>query len=95
MRPSRTTSRSPTTQLDNLVVTTGASQPKLRTACRHGIDFLEPIHNVKGGASCAPVFALARKPGEDRVFISGKFGGACRDRTDDLKLAKLALFQLS
>jgi hypothetical protein len=31
------------------------------------------------------------------VFISGnkKAGGASRDRTDDLKLAKLALSQLS
>ena len=39
---------------------------------------------------------------ETDVFISGKFrlsqheaGGAYRDRTDDLKLAKLALSQLS
>ena len=29
------------------------------------------------------------------LFIPGKSGGACRDRTDDLKLAKLALSQLS
>ena len=28
-------------------------------------------------------------------FILKKFGGASRDRTDDLKLAKLALSQLS
>ena len=28
-------------------------------------------------------------------FIPGKDGGASRDRTDDLKLAKLALSQLS
>ena len=28
-------------------------------------------------------------------FIPGKDGGAYRDRTDDLKLAKLALSQLS
>jgi hypothetical protein len=27
--------------------------------------------------------------------LSGEAGGACRDRTDDLKLAKLALSQLS
>ena len=35
---------------------------------------------------------------EDLVFIPGnlrKVGGASRDRTDDLKLAKLALSQLS
>ena len=29
------------------------------------------------------------------VFIYWKYGGAYRDRTDDLKLAKLALSQLS
>ena len=29
------------------------------------------------------------------VFIPGENGGASRDRTDDLKLAKLALSQLS
>ena len=32
---------------------------------------------------------------ETVCFISGKNGGAYRDRTDDLKLAKLALSQLS
>ena len=32
---------------------------------------------------------------ETVCFISGKYGGASRDRTDDLKLAKLALSQLS
>jgi hypothetical protein len=32
---------------------------------------------------------------EDLVFIPGESGGASRDRTDDLKLAKLALSQLS
>ena len=32
---------------------------------------------------------------ETVCFISGKNGGASRDRTDDLKLAKLALSQLS
>ena len=37
-----------------------------------------------------------RGRGRERlVFISGKTGGASRDRTDDLKLAKLALSQLS
>ena len=35
-------------------------------------------------------------PREDLVFIPGKeVGGASRDRTGDLKLAKLALSQLS
>jgi hypothetical protein len=31
----------------------------------------------------------------NRSFEEAKVGGACRDRTDDLKLAKLALSQLS
>jgi hypothetical protein len=53
--------------------------------------FLEPIHNVKDEA-------LGLYRGEPRIrffFIPGKNGGASRDRTDDLKLAKLALSQLS
>ena len=63
--------------------------------------FLEPIHNVKDGAD-------APDRGEPRIrFLHPwKFfvpirrwresgGGASRDRTDDLKLAKLALSQLS
>ena len=59
---------------------------------RHGID-LKPIHNVKDAGR-------SRWPTEvgSRVFISGAIwppGGAYRDRTDDLKLAKLALSQLS
>ena len=55
--------------------------------------FLEPIHNVKEGLRPSPPAGA----GEDLVFIPGKFeaGGAYRDRTDDLKLAKLALSQLS
>ena len=41
-------------------------------------------------------FALIRgRSREDLVFIPGNVGGASRDRTDDLKLAKLALSQLS
>jgi hypothetical protein len=53
--------------------------------------FLEPIHNVKEGL--APL--IRGRGREILVFISGKTGGASRDRTDDLKLAKLALSQLS
>ena len=59
--------------------------------------FLEPIHNVKEGLRPSPPAGA----GEDLVFIPGeddtgrKAGGASRDRTDDLKLAKLALSQLS
>ena len=54
--------------------------------------FLEPIHNVKDEA----FEDLYR--GEPRISVSSfleKDGGASRDRTDDLKLAKLALSQLS
>ena len=63
--------------------------------------FLEPIHNVKDEA-------LGLYRGEPRIRFSssleipcrhraasGSGGGAYRDRTDDLKLAKLALSQLS
>ena len=67
--------------------------------------FLEPIHNVKERGE--PLMSRAgRSLREDLVFISGVFycrsaqrrgaaGGASRDRTGDLKLAKLALSQLS
>jgi hypothetical protein len=53
--------------------------------------FLEPIHNVKE-EPCGPSTA-----GEPADFWSSYLenGGAYRDRTDDLKLAKLALSQLS
>ena len=53
--------------------------------------FLEPIHNVKDGKPNAP---LPVRP-DLKSSSPGKVGGACRDRTDDLKLAKLALSQLS
>ena len=53
--------------------------------------FLEPIHNVKEERR-APNRGRTRGTG---FFIPGKDGGASRDRTDDLKLAKLALSQLS
>ena len=39
--------------------------------------------------------STAGEPTDLGFFIPGKDGGACRDRTDDLKLAKLALSQLS
>ena len=52
--------------------------------------FLEPIHNVKEGLR--PIRGRDR---ETVFFIYWKNGGASRDRTDDLKLAKLALSQLS
>ena len=42
-----------------------------------------------------PGFALWATPRQIFVALRRKFGGANRDRTDDLKLAKLALSQLS
>ena len=71
-----------------------------RSPCRQRHRFLEPIHNVKDGGE-PPVRGRSR---EDLVFMPGNalaarsgdgVGGASRDRTDDLKLAKLALSQLS
>ena len=63
--------------------------------------FLEPIHNVKDGAE-APTAANHGSgffiPGKSLPPLrrqAGSGGGASRDRTDDLKLAKLALSQLS
>ncbi len=56
----------------------------------HGIDF-KPIHNVK---EVRTQMVLPAEAGSV-VFIPGEVGGASRDRTDDLKLAKLALSQLS
>jgi hypothetical protein len=54
--------------------------------------FLEPIHNVKDRSETLLPTVEPRDP----VFLhSWKNGGASRDRTDDLKLAKLALSQLS
>ena len=58
--------------------------------------FLEPIHNVKEGRN-GPLFRTGRSRCEDLVFIPGNLmaGGAYRDRTDDLMLAKQPLSQLS
>ena len=53
--------------------------------------FLEPIHNVKEGAN--PPNPRPRP--RNGLLHLWKNGGAYRDRTDDLKLAKLALSQLS
>lgn len=41
------------------------------------------------------IFQLVQPLAAPRVARRAKRGGACRDRTDDLKLAKLALSQLS
>ena len=63
--------------------------------------FLEPIHNVKDGAE-APNRERTRGTGflhtwkiRGATTTHARGGGAYRDRTDDLKLAKLALSQLS
>ena len=64
--------------------------------------FLEPIHNVKDGAE-APNRDRSRNwflhswkiLGVRHTAAVQRSGGAYRDRTDDLKLAKLALSQLS
>ena len=79
-----------TTQLDKDLMV-GTRSPKATMPPRHR--FLEPIHNVKERGE-PPIRGRGR---ENLVFISGnkKAGGASRDRTDDLKLAKLALSQLS
>jgi hypothetical protein len=53
--------------------------------------FLEPIHNVKEGEYRPHPRPEPRRSG----LHTWKVGGASRDRTDDLKLAKLALSQLS
>ncbi len=61
----------------------------------------KPIHNVKDGAKCPSSVGVPTKP---VIFISGviapaaakaQVGGAYRDRTDDLMLAKQPLSQLS
>jgi hypothetical protein len=53
--------------------------------------FLEPIHNVKEGQRPHASAAVAAKIWSSYL----ETGGASRDRTGDLKLAKLALSQLS
>ena len=69
----------------------------VETEAIHGIDFLEPIYNVKDWS-----FALLRDVAITELVSSSlenvarqSAGGAYRARTDDLKLAKLALSQLS
>ena len=76
-------------QLDNHYVANDARARMLECRPRHR--FLEPIHNVKDEA----FEGLYRGEPRIRFLHSWKDGGASRDRTDDLKLAKLALSQLS
>ena len=80
-----------TTQLDNHYVANDARARMLECRPRHR--FLEPIYNVKDEA----LRPLPRRTA-DPVYLhlwKRLDGGAYRDRTDDLKLAKLALSQLS
>jgi hypothetical protein len=53
----------------------------------------KPIHNVKDGGHPARLAGAAQT--RRRISDRPGDGGASRDRTDDLKLAKLALSQLS
>ena len=53
--------------------------------------FQKPIHNVK---EARPVGRYRPRPDQFSLHPE-EIGGASRDRTDDLKLAKLALSQLS
>ena len=91
---------SATAQLDNLVCPArpltrpGKSPRKQEAENRTRHRFLEPIHNVKEDATSRP-HPQAQSPRNWFIFILGENGGAYRDRTDDLKLAKLALSQLS
>ena len=62
--------------------------------------FLEPIHNVKDGSLSSRPRPKPRRSGLHpwknlERLAPLAVGGASRDRTDDLKLAKLALSQLS
>jgi hypothetical protein len=66
--------------------------------------FLEPIHNVKErgeplrsatAAAAAKIWSSYLEKLVATARARGSDGGAYRDRTDDLKLAKLALSQLS
>ena len=75
-------------------------RPEQSKPSRHR--FEKPIHNVKDACSSRTSrFHAARKPysklGTSSLDIKPfqVVGGAYRDRTDDLKLAKLALSQLS
>ena len=66
---------------------------KASTACA-AASIIKPIHNVKeAGKSRIP--SPDQSGSGSRFFILELLGGASRDRTGDLKLAKLALSQLS
>ena len=79
--------------IDTRIVTLGRQTARsIRSPCRPRHRFLEPIHNVKEERHALPIRGRSRETGFLHPWRSG---GASRDRTDDLKLAKLALSQLS
>ena len=83
----------------------GEVLPALSNANFHGIVQKKPIHNVKDEplAKCQsvrllPAQLVRRQTGclhPGRKIIREESGGAYRDRTDDLMLAKQPLSQLS
>ena len=86
-------------------IPSGSEDPR-ETGADHGIDLKNPFTMSKTAA--AHRAAYRRRSNGSRFFIPGylislvalrqtclRAGGAYRDRTDDLKLAKLALSQLS
>ena len=70
------------------------SQCQRRGKCRHGIDFQNPFTMSKIVASSLAHIARPSRR-NCRLHLWNEAGGAYRDRTDDLKLAKQALSQLS
>ncbi len=100
MRPSqRRPKAAPLTQLDNLVVidtrlTARRAEARRSIEAHAATASISRTHSqCQRGAERPNIRGRGR---EILVFIPGKeVGGAYRDRTDDLKLAKLALSQLS
>ena len=76
-----------------------ANNPSIaaETDRRHGIDLKNPFTMSKTHAALgrAAVFTAERVSPSNWIKAWSTGGGAYRDRTDDLKLAKLALSQLS
>ena len=72
----------------------GPRGPACRICCLFTISNIRAAHPAKGRARTS--FDIPEKIiGDRRSHPSKNDGGACRDRTDDLKLAKLPLSQLS
>jgi hypothetical protein len=62
---------------------------------RHYFRLDPEIYSIVKDRHRRPVTGRAPRTGARRVVVRGFFGGADRDRTDDLRLAKPALSQLS